>query len=281
MKRSRTEDGDDETSTVVYTQMSERVPSGVYVRKPKLVRTKTIGKVTGAGNLNKIINKAILRSQETKENQLTRGEATPITVVQQITDLDVYDIIPPIAQGSGEAARIGNRIKPVKFTLKVQLHIFNLGALTVPTYFDIYIFKSKSRMQADGTPTLFDMQNFLQDDNGAKQYLSASLDGCRPLNSDKFRLVAKRRVMLFNPYNATNQISSTATLNPSTTLFFDLTKDIKKTLVYNDNTTLCENDNLLIACGATQSDGNIYGGGGPSILMGTMRMIANIKYKDA
>lgn len=278
LKRIRIDDDTQETE--VYTQVSQPASGGVRVPRRKLTRTKTISKVTGAGSLNKIINKAIMRSMETKENQLTRGESTAIQISQQITDLDVYDIIPPIAQGSGEAGRIGNRIRPVKFTLRVQLYCFNLGASIPPTYFDVYIFKSKSRNQADGLPTLFDMQNFLQDDNIAKQYNGSSLDGLRPLNTDKFTLVAKRRVMLFNPFNTTSQLSSTAQVSPSMTLYFDLSKHIKKQFTYNDNTSLAENDNMLIAIAATQTDGVIVGGSAANTV-GSYRLISNIKYKDA
>lgn len=277
MKRART---DDSQATIAYVSQSQGAPAAGAGRKPGLMRTKTVGKITGAPGLNKLINKAIMRSLETKERQVTRGEATADPVNQQITDLDVYDILPQIAQGSGEGSRIGNRVRPVSMIVKVQLYCYNLGATIPPTYFDVYLFKLKSHNQSDGLPTLFDMQAFLQDGNTAKSYSGAALDGLRPVNTDKFTVVARRRVMLFNPFNTTGQLSSTAVLNPAMTLYFDVTKHLKKTLIYNDNTALAENDSLFIAVGATMVNGVVIGGG-PSFSVGEYRLISSIKYKDA
>lgn len=275
-KRART---DDSQATIAYTQ-SEGAPAAGAGRKSRLMRTKTVGKITGAPGLNKLINKAIMRSLETKERQATRGESTADPVNQQITDLDVYDILPQIAQGSGEGSRIGNRVRPVSLTVKVQLYCYNLGNTIPPTYFDVYLFKLKNHNQSDGLPTLFDMQKFLQDGNTVKGYAGAALDGLRPVNTDKFTLVAKRRVTLFNPFNNTGQLSSTAFLNPATTLYFDVTKSMKKTFIYDDNTSLAENDSLFIAVGATMVNGVVVGGG-PAFTVGEYRVISSIKYKDA
>lgn len=280
MKRARTED-DSLTQATEYIEYPARpVRSGVRMQRTKVIRTKTLGKVTGAGDLNKIINKAIMRSVETKERQLTRGESVADVVYQQIIDTDVYDILPQVAQGAGEGSRVGNRIRPVSLKIKVQLFCYNLGNTIPPTYFDVYLIKLKAHNQADGLPTLFDMQAFLDDGNTAKGYAGAALDGLRPINTDKFTLVAKRRVMLFNPFNTTGQISSTSTLNPATTLYFDVTKSMKKTFIYNDNNSLAENDSLFICVGATQVDG-VPVGTISTTLMGGYRVISNLRYKDA
>lgn len=253
----------------------------MYMRRPKLIRTKTISKVSGAGSLNKIINRAIMRSLETKENQLTLGATgLGLPIRQNIAEVDVYDLIPTVSQGTGQASRVGNRIRPVKFTATVQLYVRALGFTAQPTYIDVYIFKIKNKNPADGLPTLFEMQNFLQDDNAAKQYFGNSLDGVRPVNSDLFTLIKKKRVRLYNAINNSATVAMTNPEGPSTTLYFDLTRYIKKHFVYNDNSGLLENDNLLICCGCTQVDGISIGDVATTILA-DYRVITNLKYKDA
>jgi len=214
-----------------------------------------------------------MRTLETKSNQITIG---PIVAQQNITDAQVVNLIPDIAQGTGQSNRVGNRITPTRLTAKMSLYCYNQNPGTPPTYFDMYIFKFKGATQEGGVPSAADMNLFLQADNSATQYTGAAVSGLRPINSDMFTLLSKKRVTLFNPFNAVGQISSTANVNPHRTISWNLTKHIKSTWIYDDNSTLLTNDSLYIAVGCTQTNGVLLGAG-----CGEYYMMVDVSYKDA
>lgn len=229
--------------------------------------------------LKRTIRQVVRRSAETKLNQHTQGITN---IYQPISNTEVYSLLPVISQGTGQSNRVGNKINPTRFTLKVAIICNNLNGVYVgasSTYFDIYIFKWKAANEAGGAPTSADMAAFLQDDNATQAYDGQVLDGLRPINADKFTLLAKRRITLNNIYNTTvGQMSgfyqSTA---PQKTLSFNLTKHCKKTWIYNDTSTQVANDNMYIGIGTTQTDGTIV----YSNVVGTYQFITNLSYKDS
>lgn len=239
-------------------------------------RTRKVPKTSknaSKSNLVRLIKTVVNRQIESKERQITIG---PITVRQLISDLNVVTLMPGIAQGTGETNRIGNSVKPVSCRLKMSLYCFNQGVTTPPTYFDIFIFKTKFINENAGSPSALDMQLFLDNNNGATSYDGDTFDGIRPLNDELFKLCVRKRIMLFNPFNATNQLSSTASVNPSRTVTFDLTKYVKSVLQFDDNTILATNDNLYLAVGTTQTDGVKN-----SIDYGSYSALVDWKFKDA
>ena len=60
-------------------------------------------------------------------------------------------------------------------------------------------------------------------------------------------------------------------------MYFDITKHVKKTWMYEDALSQVNNDNLWLAIGATQTDGTSLG----SSVIGNYQFISEIKYKDA
>lgn len=225
------------------------------------------------------IKRVVSRIAETKTKQLT---SATINVYQTITNTEVLNLIPAISQGTTQDTRIGNRIKPVRMTVKLALICANINAFSSgasSTYFDIYIFKTKYSQQGGIAPTAADMTLFLQNGNTGDSYNGQVLDGLRPVNSDLFTLLAKRRVCLNNIANSTilpmnGYYQSTP---PQRTFNFDLTKHLKDTWIYNDNNTNLANDNYYIAIGSTQIDGNFLAAN----VTGTYQFITDIRYKDA
>lgn len=222
--------------------------------------------------MRRAITKIVRREFETKSNQIT---TSPVLVESFIGASQVLDLQMVIPRGTGESDRVGNRIKPIKYTVKMWMECFNQSAGTSPTYFDIYIFKYKSN-SGSIAPGSAEMNRFLNADNSAQQYLGLITDGLRAINDDLFTLVAKRRVLLFNPFNSTNHLAATSSLQPSRTFHFDVTKHVKKTWMYDDGTNLPTNDNLWMAVGSTQSDGTTLIG-----TTGRYQCICECKYKDA
>lgn len=253
--------------------MAKRKRSSKKSYKKRTRKVPKTSKNASSSNLVRLIKKTLNRSIESKERQITIG---PIAVFQTITDVNVFSLMPGISQGTGETNRIGNSVKPVYCRLKMQLYALHQGANYPPTYFDIFVFKTKYINEDGGFPSALDMQMFLDNNNSSTAYDGDAFDGLRPLNDEMFRLVARKRVMLFNPFNSTSQISVTAPVSPARTVTFNLTKFVKSTLHFDDNNVLCTNDNLYLAVGCTQTDwvknANHYG---------TYQAVVDWKFKDA
>lgn len=199
-----------------------------------------------------------------------------------ITNTEVFNLLPAITQGTGEASRVGNRIRPTYMQVKIAIIAANMNAVysgASSTYFDLYIFKYKGANQGGGVPTATDMNKFLQDDNTSQSYNGQILDGLRPINSDLFTLIKKRRLTLNNIFNTSvlNMSGYYQSVNPQKTLTFNLTKYLKKSLIYDDNSSLVMNDNMYIAIGSTQCDGTTVAG----FSTGTYQYFTNLKYKDS
>lgn len=221
----------------------------------------------------RLIKSNIMRNQETKYIQ---ASVTGAVVKNTIVDTNVLNLIPTIVQGTGEANRIGNKISPTSLKVTLTITCFNQAVSTPPIYFDIYIFKFKAANPNYGNPTLIDMQEFLDANNGSTGYVGDILSGLRPLNNDKFKQIMHKRITLFNPLDATNQIAATAQYNPNRYMKFYLGKYLKNQLIYNDNNSLLTNDNLYMAIGATQTTGATA-----DVNYGSYSIIVDMSYKDA
>lgn len=216
------------------------------------------------------------RKIETKAVQLSSEVQQ---VYNTIDNTRVHNIIPALFQGLGQGGRIGNKVNPVYFTLRLSLTCANLlstYALVSPTYFDIYIFKWKCSDQAGGSPQANDINRLLQDGPSAQAYNGELMDGLRPVNFDQFTLLVKRRVTLSN--FAGNQVTQGVfqQTNPNRTFYFNLTKHLKKMWLYDDTSSLVENDNFYIAIGSTQTDGQSTG----TTLTGNYQFISDLRFKD-
>jgi len=228
-------------------------------------------------SLRVAVSRIMTRKIETKTLQLSSEVQQ---VYNTIDNTRVHNLIPSLFQGLGQAGRVGNKVNPVSLTVRLSLTCANLlttYALCSPTYFDLYIFKWKSADQGGGSPLAADMVRFLQDNAVAQAYNGELMDGLRPVNADQFQLLVKRRVTLSN--FAGNQVTQGVfqQTNPNRTFYFNLSKHLKKTWLYDDTSSFVENDNFYIAIGSTQTDGQSTG----TTLTGNYQYIADLRFKDA
>jgi len=229
--------------------------------------------------VSKIVKRFVKREIHRQiENKIQDVQVIDAVIDNTITDGDVRNLIPLLSQGTNQQTRIGNRIRVMSLRMKLHVRCLNQTASISPVYFDIYIFKFKASNFGGGPPATADMLLFLQDGSSSTQYTGNNpLSGLRKVNDDYFTLCAKRRVALFQPTNATSQISSTSSLNPACTLTFDLTKHVKKLLIYDDAATGVQNDNLYIAIGATSMGGDDIS----SVNAGSYSYLIEMIYEDA
>jgi hypothetical protein len=105
------------------------------------------------------------------------------------------------------------------------------------------------------------MADFLQLASSTTDYNGdgSPIVGLLRVNSDVYRDCIHERVQVFNPrYDAT--VAGAAAINPSVCLTYDLTKFFKKKLLFDDAGSAVTNDNLFLAIGTTQADGQKIAG---------------------
>jgi len=258
---------------MAYKRKRTTYKSKRYAKRSSRRSTKRYPKRT----LDRAIKQVVRRHMETKCNQ---GTSAQINVNNIIAADDCYFLYPSITQGTGQSERIGNKIQPVYFNVKLLIScndVKGIIASPTPTYFDIYIFKLKQQNAYAGPPTSTDMTKFLQSDNTSISYTGDTLSGLRPVNDDLFTLVTKRRCVLSNMTNSTATLNIGAPVMPARTYSFNLTKHVKKTIIFDDNNGLMSNDNMFIAVGSSQMDGTSTG----ESLTGRYHLMVEMKYKDA
>jgi len=246
-----------------------------YSKKRRTYKSKGYKKARVSKTVKRYVKRELHRQIENKIQDVQIEDAVIDTV---ITDGDVRNLIPLMSQGTNQQTRIGNKIRVRSLRMKLHVRCFNQSGSTSPIFFDIYIFKFKASNFGGGPPAAADMLLFLQDGSSAVQYTGLSpLSGLRKINDDYFTHCIKRRIGLFNPTNSTSQISSTSNLNPAMTLTFDLTKHVKKLLIYDDAATGVQNDNLYIAIGGTAMNGDNLS----AVNLGSYSYIIEMSYEDA
>lgn len=249
-----------------------------YYKKRKASKTRTYKKRPIRAKKKKTTLRTLVRREihRLAENKINTYESVAYYVQQPIVEARTYSIIPFINQGTGVSNRVGNRIRVISFKMKMICNVFNGVTNQLPSFFDVYIFKYKNWSQQNGTTLPAGAMNeFLQVNNSSQGYTGVSTDYMRSVNDDQFRLLHKRRVYLFNPINTASYYGGTAQIQPMRMLYFDLIKDIKKTLEYDDASNTITNDNLWIGVGSTQQDGSVLIGN-----IGTYQFMTELKYED-
>lgn len=242
------------------------------VRKPKKTRSK---RTSSKKTISKVVKRVIRSEMETKSVNTYSFNQFVNPIIDQ---LNVNSLIPNnISHGTGNAYRIGNVISIVDATVKFSLSSAALGVGFGPLFFDIYIFKVKSRVPQP--PTVTEMARFLEFGNSSLQYLSNPLDGMRNLNPALFTKCIKRRIRLYNPVNTNAYYASAADIQQSRQFTFNITKFFKKKWIYDDNLNTPYNDNLYMAIGCTKCDNTTFAN--TSTACGDYSTIVDIKYRDA
>lgn len=242
------------------------------LKKPK----KTFTKKTSVSRhrIKKIVNSVLSRKIETK---LADVEFNDRVVYPVINQGDVYSLIPTsISHGTGDGARVGNKINITRAVLKLSLAASALGVGYGPTYFDMYIFKVKPRVPMP--PTNTEMAGFLDDAGSQTSYSGDPIDGLRQLNNSMFTSCIRKRVRLYNPVNTASYYAAASDIPQSKQFIINITKHFKKTWIYNDNFNTPYNDSLYLAFGATQTDNSVAPVG---LGCGNWSAIVELQYKDA
>jgi len=187
-----------------------------------------------------------------------------------------------INQGSGQADRIGNKIRVVSGNIKMMIwakpYNGSFNATPQPCNVIIWIYSVKNN-----TVRPNNMTDFFQSGNVDADPTGSLLDICRSVNKDKF--VLHKRVVkkigfaqndgtgqvVASQYYSNNDFHLNAQVN------IDTTKYLPKTIEWNDTTTDPSSRLLMFAIEVVWSDGTVM----PTNYIPTACYFENtIKYKD-
>ena len=239
------------------------VPRGAKYRAPLSRYRRKVPKAVRA-----YVRSAIGRSLESKRAFINASNAN---ILATITQSRCYSCVPAIGQGTNQGSRVGNSIKLKKVQVRMQI----MGAVTTSaaTYVDIYVFRRKPNTDMSQIHT-----NFLQAGSTAIGYDGDSFaySGMLKLNEDMYEQCLHKRVKVWNPSNTAN-VGVQASIDPCYTCVLDITKFMKKTVTYNDSSTVPTSDDVYFAVGSTFVNGLSSGGSVTNLLT----YVIEAEYTDA
>lgn len=253
-----------------------------YQRKPyrKTYKKKTYKKkTTPVASFNKRVLSVIHREAENKNAVPLIYRGNPIRNRLDNAATQCIPLMPNIGQGDGQGDRVGNQVTTIKAMLYLQTHIFqntSPGNDDPPKWIDVYIYKFKPT----NAQTAISLSQFLQYGNTSIFYDSVAIPECTglPLNKDKFALKKHIRRTLWNPNPANVYALATRNVPNAFDMKIDITKYLKKKIMYNDDVTnVVTNDNLFISVVFTTNDNHAYS---TTQSFGSFNAMLNYEYED-
>lgn len=119
----------------------------------------------------------------------------------QITNADMYPLLPPIALGSGYNQRNGNKIKPKYLEYRVRVSLNESADLTTPYHIDLWCLTSK-RVKSYNVPGglgggAIDTSQLLDGGSGTNLSFDATtMNALLPINKEEFNVLAHRSFKL-------------------------------------------------------------------------------------
>lgn len=240
---------------------------------------------------------AMQRRLETKKVQLYNYNRTIYTSSSDPGVCDTYNVFEigpspsmPIAQGTGQGQRIGNKIRTKRCWMRgtftpLPYHNINNPAPT-PIQIKMAIFYDKEDPNAQPLP--FTNGDFFQNGNGTKTFQNDLADLWSPYNMDRYRILEEKSFKLgySTTGSATGSSGGTTTqsfyanndFNLNANFSFDLTKYLPVNVTYNDGQTLPTSRGLFCAIWYSSASGGALGVG--TQLTG-VQYVVNYEYEDA
>jgi len=203
-------------------------------------------------SIKKLIRREISRNVESKTQQFFNfdgrlyipGNASFPT--DNIFPLGIDPGAIVVNQGIGQGQRVGNRIKTkrlmFKGTLVPQPFITTLNVAPQPVQLKIYIFYDKSIPTQVPNPVA--ANDFFQNGNTAATFQNDLVDLWRPINTDRYRILATKTFKLGNSeYNGTGTSAAYHSFTNNDFKYnanfsFNLTKHYPRNVKFNDATAV-------------------------------------------
>lgn len=221
------------------------------------------------------------------QNQVVSAAITGSTSLTSVQPYCV-NLLPQLAQGTGNSNRIGNRVRLVKNVVKgyVNLLPYNatLNSYRCPVAVKLYVFSVKSFTNFIGEMGYQNWQQFFRLNNSDVGFYGTMLDMLQSVNTELYTLHATRTFQLSSqPFLVGGGGSNAGYGNPSgkwsMPFRFNLIK-YAKDLKYDDNTSLrVTNKSLFLAAQVCYADGGTNSYVNPDQLV-EIHHIQECEYED-
>lgn len=184
-----------------------------------------------------------------------------------------------IAQGTGQAQRIGNKISIKKATIRLVLYPLNVWALgyQLPVNVNMYIFKTRRACDVATVRSQIE-QDFFQLGSNSLGLTGTLTDNVLNVNNDVFIMHKFKCFKLGVSQNDTNLQAINNDYKYNQQYSIDVTKYLKSSYVFNDNDTEAF-DNYTICMFSVVPADNILSGGGSDVCQISYNY--EIQYEDA
>lgn len=169
------------------------------LRKMKARRAARLAKGPLAKKIRTIAKQVIRKESENKfvggivENSYTHNG--------QISNADIYPLLPPVAQGTGYNQRIGHKIRPKYLEYRVRVALNESADLTTPYHIDLWCLTAR-RVKSYNVPGglgggSIDMTQLLDGGSGSNvQFDATTMNALLPVNKEEFNVLAHRSFKL-------------------------------------------------------------------------------------
>lgn len=241
-------------------------------KKKKVTKASAKSNTVSKQTLTKAVKKEVYRLAESKSISYNfNGLLGNGLVYYSNASWGTYNIFPitpystylNIAQGTGEADRIGNKIRTARLTYRgvLSANAYNVGWNVTPNaqFVRMIIFSRKDT----GNTLLTTVNGFFNNGNTTSSPQSNMFDLVAPYNKMLYTVKYVKTFKIGPQINSVTgsgaqpnqQYNSNNDFNRAVVFDVDLTKYIPKTIVYNDGTNTPSNDTVFCMFFVVASDG--------------------------
>lgn len=189
--------------------------------KKTVVRKRTTRPKKSALVTKTQLYRAIRRNIETKMASIEYGMTSFNSGIT--ANADYIAILPSIAQGTGQNARIGNEIKPLKLVIRGHIIYDTLDAnlLADARMLGARLFCFQDKATKTYNNNIYNFQ--LLDDGGSSvTFTGTAINFITPHNSQQFKFFADRKYKILKPFGTTNDTTPASTssiMSMNTTMY--------------------------------------------------------------
>jgi len=169
-------------------------------------------------------------------------------------------IIPPLANGTGQGARIANKVNPVALQIRGYCNALPTSSNTGSNYWPNEAFYVRIVVYCLKSQLAVNANNLLLDNGVAAEDFAGTPDSLLlPYNRDRFRIAKTLQFPLQPPVHlADTTVNTEVNQNRKTMRLFKFKVPLPKTLTYVDGTSFDpSNSRWYIAAGVVNQSGNI------------------------
>lgn len=200
------------------------------------------------------IKKVMYKAAETKH---AYGVQTPVSFNSTVSGIsDLYSVIPAVQAGTGNNARIGEKISPSYLNIRGYLTV-DTATLTPSAIdkLDVDMFILEDKYQRDGTVRDSTSAKFMRTGAATINYDGTLLSSCSPVDTDRFTVLKRLNVMLI-PWPITSGQLNTNSNHGANVYKFNINIPLSKdhaTFEFADSSGLQPiNANMFLTCGFVQ-----------------------------